>query len=153
MIRLAPLARHQSLSVFLCLFRETPHCDPDDLASSENGSDLLQSNGQTWLRPLCFVSKYRFPRSPLWKIKGIAACFRCMDAVLSTFFFSNPPDIAELKFFYINLWMEFKHHYGASHGVHLNSLYNFPKLFPRLNPYTGAYTNHHLSILLHWWFW
>ena len=33
------------------------------------------------------------------KNQGSAAYFRCMDAVLSTLFFPNLPDIAELKFF------------------------------------------------------
>ena len=126
----------------------------DDYASFESGSDLLRTNGQPWFRPLYVLPKHY---SPLYeKLREDGLVPDDLDIVLSTFPSATPK-------------------YGPNHLYALNDPFmvdftdseirfsviteqgvgkiRFDKFFfdyreiysNRLAPYTGAYTNHHLS--------
>jgi hypothetical protein len=123
----------------------------DDPASFESGSDLLKPNGQPWSRPLYVVSRFY---TPLYeKLREERLVPDDLDAVLSTF-----PRISLSRQFLYTLNDTFIVDFGASFQrltvfteQGMEELI-FARLFIerrlRSAPYTGAYTNHHLSILL-----
>jgi hypothetical protein len=127
-------------------------------ASFESGSDLLKLNGQPWSRPLSVLSRYY---KPLYeKLREDRFVPDDLDAILSTFQVSsgyprfnrsqllytlNDTSIADFsctdQFFYVITEQE------------VELLRFVTPFFERCRglrtiPYTGAFTNHHLSILL-----
>jgi hypothetical protein len=128
----------------------------DDPASFESGSDLLKLDGQTWSRPLCFLP--RCYNALYKKLREDRLVPDVLDAILSTStIISKSPS-----------------HQGSQRLYTLNDTFNvdfscfklqlfviteqgmeillFHRQFSEgsgdILPYTGAYTNHHLSILL-----
>jgi hypothetical protein len=131
-------------------------------ASFESGSDLLKSNGQLWSRPL-----WMLPRcyNPLYeKLREDRLVPDDLDAVLSTFT-SLPPKFRRSQFLYTfndTFIIDFScYHHNflviTEQGVEKVRTEPFrdrrggPK--DTIIPYTGTFTNHHLSIiLLNKWF-
>jgi hypothetical protein len=128
----------------------------DDPASFESGSDLLKSDGQPWSRPLFVLSKsYTHLYKKLVEDRLVPDD---LDAALSTFATRFPKyDIKQL-FYTLNdtFIVEFSRlaqYFFVITEQGMDSL-NLSGLFvdfrggTKCKPYTGAYTNHHLSILL-----
>jgi hypothetical protein len=128
----------------------------DDPASFESGSDLLKPNGRPWSRPLFVVSRIYIPLYE--KLREERLVSDDLDAVLSTFPHKLPSygrnqylytlndtfivDFSTQKLFFrviTEQGMEVLQFTGPFYEMRGGS---------RLTPYTGAYTNHHLSILL-----
>jgi hypothetical protein len=133
----------------------------DDPASFESGFDLLKPNGRTWLRPLFIVSRFS-SYTPLYeKLREERLVPDDLDAVLSTFphTTSRLPKYGRGQFLY-TLNDTFIIEFGAQM---LNLIVVTEQGLEELKftgpfyethhgtrniPYTGAYTNHDLSILL-----
>ena len=130
----------------------------DDIASFESGSDLLRTNGQPWSRPVYSLSQ-NYP--PLYeKLREDGLIPDDLHRILSTFPPKNPKYRASRFSYTLNdpfivdfsaIWLTL--HFITEKGAESLS---FLKLFsdPRktmrdIRPYTGAYTSHHLSILLY----
>jgi hypothetical protein len=128
----------------------------DDPASFESGSDLLQSNGRPWSRPLYHLSKYY---SPLYeKLREERFVPDDLDAALSTIPSRQPRYCSSQLLYTLNdtFTLDFSSTQSnlfaiTEQGVErltLNNLFVDVRRLGRSTPYTGAYTNHHLSILL-----
>jgi hypothetical protein len=122
----------------------------DDPASFESGSDLLKLNGQPWSRPLFVVSRYY---TPLYeKLREERLVPDDLDSVLSTFPHRSL-SYGRGQFLY-TLDDTFIVNFGAAnHNITVVTeqgmeILIFPFCEIRGKPYTGAYTNHDLSILL-----
>ena len=126
----------------------------DNPASFESGSDLLKSNGQPWSRPLYAVAKCYTPLYENMREDRLVP--DDLDAVLSNFPQISPRyrlrqllytlndtfivDFSRLQKFRViteqgTEKILFLRHFAEKRGT-------------RQHPYTGAYTNDHLSILL-----
>jgi hypothetical protein len=127
----------------------------DDPASFESGSDLLRTNGRPWSRPIYVVSKFY---TPLYKkLREERLVPDDLDTVLSTL----PSTSSTYR------WKQFLTILNDTFTVDFSSKsltffviteqgvenLSFPKIFfdarrmCKATPYTGAYTNYHLSIL------
>ena len=125
----------------------------DDPASFESGSDLLRFNGQIWSRPLFVLSKYYVPLYKKLTEEGLVP--GDLKAALSTFL----PKLPRCQLLYtlndtfiIDFSVNMMHFYVVTEqGVEpLDFRFSFSDSREMWggSPYTGAYTNHHLSILL-----
>ena len=124
----------------------------DDHASFESGYDLLRSNGQPWSRSLYKVSKFFIPLYEKLREEGLVPDE--LHAVLSTF----PRKVLRCQHLYAlndTFILDFKKHQLfffiiTEQGMEvIRTLNPFREKRPRaILPYTGAYTYHHLSILL-----
>ena len=124
----------------------------DDPASFESGYDLLTSDGRPWSRSFIGLSKYHIPLYE--KLREEHLVPDDLDAVLSTF----PPNLPIGKYnnqrlYTLNdtLIVDFDHSPSFSviteqgmEVLQFNSAFYDSTVNRR--PYTGAYTNHHLSI-------
>ena len=127
----------------------------DNPASFESGSDLLMLNGQPWWRPLYVVSKY-YP--PLYeKLREERFIPDDLDAVLSTFPPKFPCYQQRHHLYTLNdtFTIDFSNYAQdlsviTEQGIEtLKFCRQFSEKRPaRIIPYTGAYANHHLLILL-----
>jgi hypothetical protein len=125
-------------------------------ASFESGSDLLKLNGQPWSRPLCVLSKYY---NPLYeKLREDRLVPDDLDAILSTFTSRLPSTNRTQLLYTLNdtFIIDFS---GTERSFFvitekgIESLLFVTPFFEsrgglKTFPYTGAFTNHHLSILL-----
>jgi hypothetical protein len=129
----------------------------DHPASFESGSDLLRADGQPWSRPLYALPKC-YP--PLYeKLREEQFVPDDLDAALSTMpsrqlryrtsqllYTLNDTFIVDFSNFALKLFVV------TEQGLETLPLYDIFVDWRRLlksTPYTGAYTNHHLSILLY----
>ena len=128
----------------------------DDITSFESGSDLLLPDGQTWSRPLYVLSKfYGFLYNILREDRLVSDD---LDTVLSTF------PSKKLKYALRQLLYTLNDTFIVDFSSEPNCFVITEQgaerlLFPKLfcdnrrqwngTPYTGAYTNHLLSILLY----
>ena len=124
----------------------------DDPASFESGSDLLKSNGQLWSRSLYVLSKNYIPLYNILRKEGFVP--DDLDLALSTL----PPGLPRcqlLHTFNDTFIIDFSNssmHFSVITEQGMAAL-NFRGLFSEIRkisrgtPYTGAYTNHHLSTL------
>jgi hypothetical protein len=127
----------------------------DDPTSFESGSDLLRLNGQPWSRPLLVIQRYCFPLYV--KLREEQLVPDDLDAVLSTF---SPSVLRPRSQLLYTLNDELIVNFGAcaltfsaitEQGmatIRLDGLFTEELHCTVTRPYTGAYTNHHLSILL-----
>jgi hypothetical protein len=126
--------------------------------SFESGSDLLLLNGHPWSRPLCVLPKYY---KPLYeKLREDRLVPDDLDAILSTSSFTSSRPIYQQSQFLYTLNDTFIVDFSCSHpSFHIITeqgveTIRFTTPFferpggQRTLPYTGAFTNHHLSILL-----
>jgi hypothetical protein len=128
----------------------------DDPASFESGSDLFRPNGRPWSRPLFVVSRCYIPLYE--KLREERLVPDDLDAVLSTFP-RRLPSYGRGQYLY-TLNDTFIVEFGAQKwtltvfteqgmeelkftGPFFESCHGARNI-----PYTGAYTNHDLSILL-----
>ena len=127
----------------------------DDPASFESGSDLLLTNGQPWLRPLFSLPRYYSPLYELVREDRLVP--DDLDAVLSTLFPSGFPRYRRRQILYAlndTFIVDFSSAVTyftviTERGVEWITLFAFyeSREMCGSTPYTGAYTNHHLSIL------
>ena len=125
----------------------------NDAASFESGSDLFRSDGQPWSRSLYYLSKYYFPLYEKLREDqlipddlntALAALpsekYRRRSHVLHTLndTFIVDFSISQKSFFVIT-------EQGAERLRFLKLFLEWREVKP---PYTGAYTDHHLSALL-----
>jgi hypothetical protein len=126
----------------------------DDPASFESGSDLLYIDGQPWSRPLCVLPRYY---NPLYKkLREDRLVPDDLDAILSTstsklpryrgsqrLYTLNDSFIVDFSYTKLNLFVI------TEQGIEV-LLFRalFYESYGKILPYTGAYTNRHLSILL-----
>jgi hypothetical protein len=124
--------------------------------SFEGGSDLLKPNGQPWSRPLCVLSKYY---KPLYeKLREDRLVPDDLDAILSTFtskrFLYNTSHLLYTlnDTFIIDFNSDQFFSVITEQGMELIQFNKTPFLEIRGGletiPYTGAFTNHKLSIFL-----
>ena len=131
----------------------------DDPASFECGSDFLKPNGQSWSLPLCDIS--RFYTHLYEKLREDRLVSDDLDAVLSTFPpippGSRPPYLRRHILFTINdtFIVDFSVQMRNFCVVTEKGFKSLPlrREFSEARrtetaPYTGAYTNDHLSIFL-----
>ena len=134
--------------------RVTPKDDP---ASFESGFDLLKTDGRPWMRPLCLLSKNCIPLYE--KLREDQLVPNDLDAVLSTLpstYLQYSPgqllytlndtfivDFSKLSWIFTVVTEQGMK--KLPFGKPFSSSKFRGKPIP---PYTGAYTNHHLSILL-----
>jgi hypothetical protein len=127
----------------------------DDPASFESGSDLLKSDGQPWSRPLFVLSK---SYTHLYKkLREDRLVPDDLDAALSTFTPRFPKFNRKQPFYTLNdtFIAEFSRSGQlffviTEQGIDfldLAGLFYEQRGMSIYKPYTGAYTNHHLSIL------
>jgi hypothetical protein len=128
----------------------------DDPASFESGSDLMTSDGQPWSRPLFILSKYF---TQLYqKLREDRLVPDDLDATLSTFARRFPKYGRKQPLYTLNdtFIAEFSQlcqrfcvitEKGIDFFI-LARLFSEQRGDHTVQPYTGAYTNHHLSILL-----
>jgi hypothetical protein len=128
----------------------------DDTASFESGSDLLKANGQPWSRPLFVVSKVY---TPLYeKLREDRLVPDDLDAVLSTFT-HRLPRYGRGQFLYTlndtfivdlgaQIWLLTVFTEQGMEELKFTGLFYEQRHGAMNVPYTGAYTNHDLSILL-----
>jgi hypothetical protein len=125
--------------------------------SFESGSDLLKPNGQPWSRPLCVLPK---SYKPLYeKLREDRLVPDDLDANLSTFISGFPRHYNQCQLLY-TLSDTFIVDFSCSDQFlfvitekGMESIQFTTPFFERRGglrtlPYTGAFTNHHLSILL-----
>jgi hypothetical protein len=128
----------------------------DDLSESsfESGSDLLRTDSQPWSRPIYILSKYY---SPLYeKLREERLVPDDLDAVLSTLP-STKPKYDRRHLFTLNdtFIIDFSNYASTffvvtEQGVESLRIYGIfydTRVMHKATPYTGAYTNYHLSIL------
>jgi hypothetical protein len=129
----------------------------DDPASFESGSDLLRTDGLPWSRPLYVLPTYFFPLYR--KLREERFVPDDLDRVLLTL----PP--ARLNYCRSHILYTLNDTFIVDFSDKVIQLFviterGVESLFNRILfsdqrqrfiylPYTGAYTNHHLSILLH----
>ena len=130
----------------------------DDFASFESGSDLLKLNGQPWSRPLWIVSKGLIPLYE--KLREDQLVKDDLDAVLSTFprryltaSGKSHNQLYTLNDAFIVDFSSYSTYFFVITEQGMESLRLIGPFFEireksRVIPYTGAYTNHYLSILL-----
>ena len=125
----------------------------DDPASFESGSDLLGLNGSPWSRSLFILSKHCIPLYEMLRKEGHVP--DDLHAVLSTF----PPKsrIETQRLYSLNdtFTVDFSFYKRSlsvitEQGIEtIRFIGMFSEARPTsCSPYTGAYTNYHLSILL-----
>ena len=126
----------------------------EDPASFGSGSDLLLSNGRAWTRPLYSVSKY-YP-TLYDKLRDDRLIPDDLDAVLSTLP-TQRHDFNRCRFFYTfndTFITDFSKlttiffvvtEQGVE-GLPFNRMFYDGRGICKGNPYTGAYTNRHLSV-------
>jgi hypothetical protein len=130
----------------------------DDPASFESGSDLLVENGQPWSRPLYSFAKHYFPLyEKLLREERVVP--DDLDAALSTLPSLIPKYRGSHILYTLNdtFTFDFSSHTSKTNffviteqGVKQIMLFNLLVDYRELrSPYTGAYINHHLSILLY----
>jgi hypothetical protein len=128
----------------------------DDPASFESGSDLLQKNGRAWARPLYPLSKYH----PLLyeKLREDQFVQDDLDAVLSNLptkhvlyrrssllYSINESFIVDFSTYQSNIFVITERGVGR---LVLHQIFTDNRnLHNNKRPYTGAYTNRHLSVL------
>jgi hypothetical protein len=133
--------------------RVTPSDKP---ASFESGSDLLKSDGRPWSRPLSVLSKYYKPLYEKLREDGLVP--DDLHAILSTST-TKFPSYSRRQFLYTlndTFIVDFSSsaHYFFVITEQGMEMLRFRKPFVenrggrQINPYTGAFPNHHLSILL-----
>jgi hypothetical protein len=128
----------------------------DDPASFESGSDLLRANGLPWFRPLCVLSKIILPLYE--KLKEEQFIPDDLDKVLLNFpsvrlryrtsqilYTLNDTFIIDFSRQEFNLFAITEQ--GAKDIAFDKTFHDVRGIYNR-SPYTGAYTDHHLSILL-----
>ena len=131
----------------------------DDSASFESGSDLLRADGGTWSRPLFVLPKLY---SDLYeKLREDQLVPHDLEKVLSTLPSINPiyrrshlmytlndtfiVDFSKKVTFFFVVTEQ-----GVEKSIFLNPFLDYRQLWGVHGaPYTGAYINHHLSILLY----
>ena len=128
----------------------------DDPASFESGSDLLLTNGRPWTRPLSALSKLYFPLYE--KLREERLVPDDLDTVLSTLPLKELRHRRTQLLYTLNdpFIVDFSHIVPAffvitEQGVErlsLRGLFSEFRGMREVRPYTGAYTNHLLSILL-----
>jgi hypothetical protein len=127
----------------------------DDPASFGSGSDLLRADGLPWSRPLFSLSKHYFPLYEKLREEGFVS--DDLDAALSTMP-SRQPRYRKSQLLYtlndtflVNFSSKVSHFFVITEqGTEsLSFAYMFLDYRNGVAPYTGAYTNHHLSILLY----
>jgi hypothetical protein len=129
----------------------------DDFASFESGSDLLTSNGRPWLRPLYVLPKYHLPLYE--KLREDQLVPDDLDAALSTLTQRKPKyrqvqplytlnDAFIVNFSSILLSLAAITEQGIEKIRLSGPFFEERDGIQLIRPYTGAYTNHHLSILL-----
>jgi hypothetical protein len=128
-----------------------------DPTSFESGSDLLKPNGQPWSRPLCVLSKYY---KPLYeKLREDRLVPDDLDAILSTFTSGFPRYNCQSQLLYTlndTFIVDFsctQHYFFVITEKSMKRLHFTTPFFEHRGgfktfPYTGAFTNHHLSILV-----
>ena len=122
----------------------------DDHSSFERGSDLLKPNGHPWSRSLYNISKYYTHLYEKLREDGLVS--DDLHAVLSTL----PRRVCKFNLYTLNdkFIIDFNNHLLCFNVITEQGIetLQFPTPFfeqhsrPRSQPYTGAYTNHHLSI-------
>jgi hypothetical protein len=128
----------------------------DDLASFESGSDLMKTNGQPWSRPLFVVSKSHILLYE--KLREELLVPDELDAILSTFPHKTFQYRRSQFLYTLNdtFIVDFSSRVENLSVITEKGIVTLPFTGPffelhegrRSIPYTGAYTNHHLSILL-----
>jgi hypothetical protein len=125
----------------------------DDPASFESGSDLLTLDGQPWSRPLLVLPKNYIPLYE--KLREERLVPDDLDAVLSTLSSSMPRPRSQLlytlndKFIVDFSTLSTLLSVITEKGVRTVQFAGpFTERRTESKPYTGAYTNHHLSIRL-----
>ena len=130
----------------------------DDPASFESGSDLLKSNGQTWLRPLIVLSNFMNYIFLYEKLKEDLLVPDDLHTILSTFPHTSPKYSRSQILYTLN--DTFIIELGATvqrisfvteqgmESIFFTGQFSEQAEFHKRNPFTGAYTNHHLLILL-----
>jgi hypothetical protein len=122
----------------------------DDRASFERGSDLLRLDGQPWSQSLFSVSKHYIPLYEKLREDGLVS--DNLDAVLSTF--TRVPQCQQIytlndtfivDFSSPDLFLTLITEQGME-MIRINSAFDDQRRTRMMSPYTGAYTNHHLSI-------
>jgi hypothetical protein len=122
--------------------------------SFESGSDLLKPNGRPWSRPLCVLPRYY---NPLYKkLREDRLVPDDLDAFLSTSISKLPKYRGNQLLYTLNDTFIVDFSYTKLHLFVITEqsieMLLFRGLFYEgcrmILPYTGAYTNHHLSILL-----
>ena len=125
----------------------------DDPASFDSGSDLLRLNGQIWSRSLYVLSKQYVPLYEKLKEEQLVPDY--LDAILSTF----PQAILRSQILYTlndTFIIDFSNYSTAFTIITEQGVDTLRFRLPFLDtrdwckclPYTGAYTNHHITILL-----
>ena len=127
----------------------------DDFRSFESGSDLLKSNGRPWTRPLYSLSKYCLPLYE--KLREERFVSDDLDAVLSTLpskaLYHSQTQLLYTLYdtFILDFTISTRWYFVITgQGVEKLSLAHIfydDRVLHMTTPYTGAYTNHHLSIL------
>jgi hypothetical protein len=130
----------------------------DNFASFESGSDLLLSNGQPWSHPLSGLPKHYIPLYK--KLKEDRLVPDDLDAVLSTFsqrfsrYHRRTQRLYTLNDAFIVDFSSVEVSLSATteQGMEVIRLagpfFEYRNGIHYLRPYTGAYINHHSSILL-----
>ena len=124
----------------------------DDPASFESGSDFLKSNGQIWSRSLYVLSRCHIPLYE--KLKEERLVPHDLDTALSTL----PQKVPKSELYTLNdtFIIDFSSVTIAFTIITEQGMetLRIGGLFSDCTstPYTGAYTNHHLSMLLDWLF-
>jgi hypothetical protein len=128
----------------------------DDPASFESGSDLLKSDGLPWSRPLYILSKFFLPLYE--KLREERFVPDDLDRVLLTFptaRLSRSQILYTLNDTFIVDFSTLESYVFVITEQGVQSL-SFTYMFYdnrgkyKCTPYTGAYTNHHLLILLYY---
>ena len=132
----------------------------NDTTSFESGSDLLRTDGRLWSRPIYHLSKY-CPTlyEKLWEDRlipdGLNRTLATLPSrilryrrshVLYTLNDTFIVDFSQSKTAFLVI---------TEQGVDSITFFNVFSDYRGIckgRPYTGAYTNHHLSILLYWLF-
>jgi hypothetical protein len=128
----------------------------DDSESFESGFDLLKPNHQPWSRPLYVVSKYSIPLYE--KLREDQLVSDNLDAVLSTFRpeyirYARTQNLYTLNDSFV---VKFGSREQQLFVVTERGMETLPLTGPfydqyagsRTIPYTGAYTNHHISVVI-----
>jgi hypothetical protein len=126
----------------------------NDFSSFESGSDRLKPNGQPWSRPLYVLPKHSIPLYEKQSEDQLVP--DDLDAVLSTFtqkyYHQTQPLYTLNDAFIINFGSIVCLSATTEQGTKVIPLavlfFESRDGIHRLMSYTGAYTNHHLSILL-----
>ena len=128
----------------------------DDPASFESGSDLLRPNGQLWRRPLYFLSKCYYFLYEKLREDGLVS--DDLDKILSTLPSTNPKYRQSQILYTLNdpFIIDFSYpgflfvitEQGVNRLPFLEMIFGGRSKWKDTS-HTGAYTNHHLSILLY----